>query len=307
LSVLDEHFAEAWRATGDSYQRFKRRRSGLANYRIVRYADDFVVLVSGTKAHAETAREEVAAVLAPMGLRLSEAKTKVCHIDEGFDFLGFHIQRRRKRGTTKRVVYTYPSKKALTSIIGRVRTLTRRTSHPTLAAMLRQLNRFCWAGAPTSDMACRRRPSPTSTSTPGTEWWPGSADDTTRRSGTSSGTDSFRTGDPSRTAWCCSSPKRCRSPATAIGLGTSDRPGRHDHQNQSHNPSDTGSWRAGCVETRTSGSEGGMRKRNACKGVNAPHPDPTRRSRARPPCRAGSNTGRPRRGPSRPARGRWRT
>src|SRR3954451_10776288 len=76
----------------------------------------------------------------PIGLRLSEAKTKVCHIDEGFDFLGFRIQRRRKRGTTRRVVYTYPSKKALASIIGRVRTLTRRSSHPTLAALLRQLN-----------------------------------------------------------------------------------------------------------------------------------------------------------------------
>ena len=140
LSVLDEHFAEAWQATGNSYQRFKRRRAGLANYRIVRYADDFVVLVAGTKAHAEALREDVAAVLAPIGLRLSEAKTKICHIDEGFDFLGFRIQRRRKRGTTKRVVYTYPSKKALASIVGRVRTLTRRTSHPTLAALLRQLN-----------------------------------------------------------------------------------------------------------------------------------------------------------------------
>jgi len=75
-----------------------------------------------------------------MGLRLSEAKTKVCHIDEGFDFLGFRIQRRRKRGTTKRAVYTYPSKKALASIVGRVRTLTLRSSHPTLAALLRQLN-----------------------------------------------------------------------------------------------------------------------------------------------------------------------
>jgi RNA-directed DNA polymerase len=138
LSVLDEHFAEVWRAdSGSTYQRTKRRRAGLANYRIVRYADDFVVLVSGTQAHAEAVREDVAGVLAPMGLRLSEAKTKVCHIDEGFDFLGFRIQRRRKRGTTRRVVYTYPSKKALASIVGRVRTLTRRSSHPTLAALLR--------------------------------------------------------------------------------------------------------------------------------------------------------------------------
>ena len=78
LSVLDEHFAEAWRAnSGSTYQRTKRRRAGLANYRLVRYADDFVVLVSGTQAHAEALRDEVAAVLAPMGLRLSEEKTKV--------------------------------------------------------------------------------------------------------------------------------------------------------------------------------------------------------------------------------------
>jgi RNA-directed DNA polymerase len=141
LSVLDEHFAEAWQTnSGSTYQRTKRRRAGLANYRIVRYADDFVVLVAGTQAHAEALREDVATVLAPMGLRLSEAKTKVCHIDEGFDFLGFRIQRRTKRGTTKRMVYTYPSKKALASIVGRVRALTSRSSHPTLAALLRQLN-----------------------------------------------------------------------------------------------------------------------------------------------------------------------
>jgi RNA-directed DNA polymerase len=100
LSGLDEYFAEAWRtASATTYQRTKRRRGGLPIYRIVRYADDFVVLVAGTEAHANALRETVAAVLAPMGLRLSETKTKVCHIDEGFDFLGFRIQRKRKRGT----------------------------------------------------------------------------------------------------------------------------------------------------------------------------------------------------------------
>ena len=104
-------------------RRIKRRRAGLANYRIVRYADDFAVLVAGTKAHAEAVREEIGGALAPMGLHLSEAKTKVCHIDEAIDFLGFRIQRRRKRGTSKRVVDTYPSKKAQASIVGRVRTL----------------------------------------------------------------------------------------------------------------------------------------------------------------------------------------
>jgi RNA-directed DNA polymerase len=58
----------------------------------VRYADDFLVLVSGTRAHAEQIRDQVAAVLAPMGLRLSEQKTVITHIDEGLEFLGWRIE-----------------------------------------------------------------------------------------------------------------------------------------------------------------------------------------------------------------------
>jgi hypothetical protein len=46
-----------------------------------------VIMVAGSRAHAEALTQEAAAVLAPMGLRLSAAKTRTCHIDEGFDFL----------------------------------------------------------------------------------------------------------------------------------------------------------------------------------------------------------------------------
>jgi hypothetical protein len=50
LSVLDGLFVEHWqRNSGTTYQRTKRRRAGLPNDRIVRYADDFVVLVSGVR------------------------------------------------------------------------------------------------------------------------------------------------------------------------------------------------------------------------------------------------------------------
>ena len=76
----------------------RRRAKGLPNWRIVRYADDFVVLVHGTRHDVEALREEITDVLAPMGLRLSPAKTRVVHMSDGFDFLGFHIQWRRKTG-----------------------------------------------------------------------------------------------------------------------------------------------------------------------------------------------------------------
>ena len=62
----------------------------------------------GTKADAEALREEIAEVLSTMGLRLSEEKTLITHIDEGLDFLGWRIQRHRKRGTGRYYVYTYP-------------------------------------------------------------------------------------------------------------------------------------------------------------------------------------------------------
>jgi RNA-directed DNA polymerase len=140
LSVLDEHFTRKWEALGPEWTRIKHRRSGGAVYRIVRYADDFVVMLHGTRDDADALWDEVASVLAPMGLRLSPEKTRVCHIDEGFDFLGFRIQRRRRRGSNKRFVYTWPSAKTLASVKAKVRILTRRRAHRTLADLLRRLN-----------------------------------------------------------------------------------------------------------------------------------------------------------------------
>jgi RNA-directed DNA polymerase len=142
LSVLDEHFTAKWEALGPAWTRAKHRRAGVPAMRLVRYADDFVVMIAGTRDDAEALWDEVGQVLAPMGLRLSVEKTRVCHIDEGFDFLGWHIQRRRQRGRNgKRVVYTYPSKKSLLSVTAKVRSLTRRHKHRTLADLLISINR----------------------------------------------------------------------------------------------------------------------------------------------------------------------
>jgi RNA-directed DNA polymerase len=141
LSVLDEHFTRKWEALGPSWTRAKRRREGVPAYRLVRYADDFVVMVAGTRADTEALWSELGSVLAPMGLSLSVEKSRICHIDEGFDFLGFRIQRRSWHGRPgKRAIYTYPSKRSLAAVIGKVRMLTRRARHRTLADLLRAIN-----------------------------------------------------------------------------------------------------------------------------------------------------------------------
>jgi RNA-directed DNA polymerase len=146
LSALDEQFVQQWNpengVMGTAYRRAKRKRDGVGNWRLVRYADDFVLLVSGGRHHAEALREEVSAVLAPLGLRLAPEKTSVVHIDEGFDFLGFHIRRMRKRGTNSHYVYTTPSRKSVQKVRDRVRDKTRRsTLNSDLDELLISLNR----------------------------------------------------------------------------------------------------------------------------------------------------------------------
>jgi RNA-directed DNA polymerase len=141
LSVLDDWFIETWQANSATYsQRRRQHREGHANWRLVRYADDFVLTVRGTREHAEALRDEVAAVLAPMGLRLSDDKTRVVHIDQGLDFLGWRIQRHRKRGTRQHYVYVYPSKRSLERVKTKIRELTARDTNPSLAVLLHRLN-----------------------------------------------------------------------------------------------------------------------------------------------------------------------
>jgi Reverse transcriptase (RNA-dependent DNA polymerase) len=130
LSALDDHFHQQWhQQMSTKWQREKRKKTGQGNWRLIRYCDDFVLMVAGDRHHAEALREEVAVVLASLGLRLAPEKTHVVHLEnEGFTFLGFDIRRMRKRGTSKYHVYTTPSKKAIASIKGKVKTKTYRST-----------------------------------------------------------------------------------------------------------------------------------------------------------------------------------
>jgi RNA-directed DNA polymerase len=143
LTVLDEHLHGPWKPGGTMStegRRAGRRAKGSPTWRLVRYADDFVVLINGVEGDAHALHEEVAQVLAPMGLRLSPTKTRLAHMSEGFDFLGFHIQWRRKRGTNKWYVYTFIADRAVRSVKAKIRALTRRTSQQDLEYVLTGLN-----------------------------------------------------------------------------------------------------------------------------------------------------------------------
>jgi RNA-directed DNA polymerase len=141
LSVLDEHIARSPGGPASSgHERAKRLAAGLPNFRLVRYADDWCLMVKGTRADAEALRDEIAGVLAGMGLRLSPEKTLITHIDEGLDFLGWRIQRHRKRGTRQQHIYTYPARKAVKAVMAKVKAICRQNVNLPLEVLLHQLN-----------------------------------------------------------------------------------------------------------------------------------------------------------------------
>jgi len=141
LSVLDEHVAQMPGGPSSTQsRRATRRLHGLPNCRLIRYADDWCLVVAGTRADAEALREEMAVVLSGVGLRLSPEKTLITHIDQGLDFLGWRIQRHRKPGTNRYYVYTYPAKKALHAIMAKVKIACRGTgTDQPLEVLLRRL------------------------------------------------------------------------------------------------------------------------------------------------------------------------
>ena len=124
LSVLDRRFEAAWEAHTVK-QRVRQRARGHASYRMVRYADDFVILVRGTEAQAQAIKEQTAELMAEhMRLTLSPEKTAITHVDDGFDFLGFRIQRRPRPGRLP-AAYSFPSKRAFREIKHRIKELTK--------------------------------------------------------------------------------------------------------------------------------------------------------------------------------------
>jgi RNA-directed DNA polymerase len=140
LSALDRHYEADWQEMSRSPGRRQHlQRRGHPTYRLVRYADDLVVLVKGTREQARALLDRLAWRVEALGLSLKSEKTAVTHIDEGFVFLGQRIVRRPKG--PKRHVYTFVSNEALASARRKVKALTgHSTTNLELSELIAALN-----------------------------------------------------------------------------------------------------------------------------------------------------------------------
>src|SRR3954452_8116028 len=78
-----------------------RRRGRNHGISLCRYADDFVATAPTREVLEDYVMPQLVEFLRERGLTLSEAKTRIVHVSEGFNFLGFHIRRFGRKLLTK--------------------------------------------------------------------------------------------------------------------------------------------------------------------------------------------------------------
>jgi hypothetical protein len=252
-------------------------RNQTSDWRIVRYADDFVVLTDGERDDVEALLsrriEDIADVLQPLGLRLSEAKTQVVHMSDGFGFLGFRIQWRRKRGTDKWHVYTFIADRPIRQPKDKIRALTNRTSQQNPRDVLIMLNQIMrdWANY-FKHAVCKATLSSLASFTWHRViiWWMAlhrwKWKDVRRRLTDHTG----RWQGPRQTGSNCSTSARWRSLATATETTRSPTPGPAPTTPERQSP-----WRARYSETGTPGSASGTEKRTSGNAGTALRADST--------------------------------
>jgi hypothetical protein len=140
LANIFLHELDRWWETNYHLERHKRgdrRKRGLANFILIRYADDFIVLSNGRKDAIEKIKNEIAEFLKEMGLELSMEKTKVTHAFDGFEFLGFHVRKFKE----KKAVLIMPTKTNIQKLKDKInRHLDRRQHEESVVNIIKALN-----------------------------------------------------------------------------------------------------------------------------------------------------------------------
>ena len=100
---------------------------------LVKYADDFVALCD-SREQAEAVKERLTSWLTSRGLAFNESKTRIVHLDEGFDFLGFNVRRYGEKLLIK------PSDEAVRRVRRRLSAKMRALRGANVAAVVRTIN-----------------------------------------------------------------------------------------------------------------------------------------------------------------------
>jgi len=119
--------------TLDGIEKILAARFPKVKVHFIRYADDLLI-TSPTKEMAEEVCNIIREFLTERGLELSLEKTKITHIDEGFDFLGYNFRKYKGKLLVK------PSRKSIKAICRKIKTLVLEGQAWTQDLLIRVLN-----------------------------------------------------------------------------------------------------------------------------------------------------------------------
>ena len=105
------------------------------DYKLVRYADDFVILCKAEN-QAIDAFKKMKEILKSLKLEIAEEKTKITSVYDGFNFLGHTFWKSRGGNIT----YTFPSDKSMRSFREKVKIITRRQQPSNIKMVIERLN-----------------------------------------------------------------------------------------------------------------------------------------------------------------------
>lgn len=111
-----------------------RKRGQEAKINLVRFADDFIITGSSRQLLEETVKPLVKSFLRKRGLRLSEHKTHVTHIETGFDFLGQNIRKYKGKLLIK------PATENVQTFLKKVRAIIKANKTITAGKLISKLN-----------------------------------------------------------------------------------------------------------------------------------------------------------------------
>ena len=114
--------------------RTTRRGQNVAKVNFVRYADDFIITGGSKEILENEIKPAVIEFFESRGLSLSEEKTKISHITEGYDFLGQNVRRYGEK------VFIKPSTKSVRNIKTKIKEIINNNKQATTENLIRMLN-----------------------------------------------------------------------------------------------------------------------------------------------------------------------
>jgi group II intron reverse transcriptase/maturase len=148
LTAIEERYARWIPCPGEPLWKAQKRRQqdrmrGQPTCYLVRYADDFVVLMSGSREDAKAEKSALAEYIQrELRMELSMEKTLVTHAEEGFNFLGYRVVRELALRTGRLVCKLRIPKEKLQRLRDKLKAETcRKTTGYSLERLLRGLNR----------------------------------------------------------------------------------------------------------------------------------------------------------------------